>query len=188
MAATREGRGEVMRLLLDGVQVRNTLVRCSVDLCNTVGETALHLAASRGDAHLCSLLLSSRASPCARDALGLTPLHHSVSSSNTELISLLVEKGAQVEAHAANGQTPMQQCAAAIAALARAHQRRHMTEAEALEEGEHILVMEVLIEQGAVMAETDRHFKLGVPEELRPAVHINAERARRQAIISGLAE
>lgn len=72
------------------------------------GATALHCAASRGNAEMVKLLLQSGADICARDVLDGTPLHDAVRRRHPEAVAALIEAGADVNATCRSGNyTPL---------------------------------------------------------------------------------
>jgi ankyrin repeat protein len=62
------------------------------------GRTALHVAASRGDAELVALLVSRGADPDARDASGATPLQLAARRGSTPCIGLLARASKEIDA------------------------------------------------------------------------------------------
>ena len=66
---------------------------------HAAGGTALHRAASLGDAAKLKRLRQSGADLEARDDRGFTPLHEAIWSGNAECVGLLLERGASVSAH-----------------------------------------------------------------------------------------
>ena len=59
-----------------------------------MGDTPLHILASRGDAYGVRTLVAEGARLNVRGDMGLTPLHAAVSSGNTEVVTILLEAGA----------------------------------------------------------------------------------------------
>ena len=72
------------------------------------GETALHLAADRGDAVLAKALIAARANPNLKEnGHGMTPLHMAAARGHTELVRLLIASGADRQARSSVGATPL---------------------------------------------------------------------------------
>ena len=57
-------------------------------------QTPLHVAAARGDAGLCALLLRHGADAGARAADGRTPLHGAAAAGDVRALGVLLEHGA----------------------------------------------------------------------------------------------
>jgi len=74
---------------------------------NSVGDTALHVAARRGDIGTAKILLDIGANPNAVGEYGYTPFHGAISSKNFNLIKLFLEHGASKEQRNEDGLTPM---------------------------------------------------------------------------------
>ncbi len=82
-----------------------------VDAANAANETALMLAALKGNLASCKLLLDKGA---AVNRSGWTPLHYAASSAadtGAQAVALLLEKGAQIEALSPNRTTPLMMAA-----------------------------------------------------------------------------
>lgn len=89
-AAMRGDAATVRRLLRQGADV---------NAAQGDGMTALHWAATRGDAPLARLLLGARASTAATTRIGaLTPLHLAAQAGNAEVVRALLTAGADARA------------------------------------------------------------------------------------------
>lgn len=74
---------------------------------DTRGQTALHLAASRGQIDLLELLLRSKASVRALDEQKRTPLHWAAQHSCPDMARLLLQHSAAVDPLDQDGRTPL---------------------------------------------------------------------------------
>lgn len=90
---------EPVRLLLDW--------GCSVNQSDSRGQTALHLAASRGQTELLELLLRSKASVRTLDEQKRTALHWAAQHSSPNLALLLLQHSAAVDSLDQDGRTPL---------------------------------------------------------------------------------
>ena len=97
--AAREGRVEVMKLLLERGAYPNAW--------DNGGMTPLHYAAERGDVEIVRLLLEKWAYPNARDQMGRTPLHEATKNGHVDVVRLLLEHGANPNAKDEDGRTPL---------------------------------------------------------------------------------
>lgn len=89
-AAMRGDAATVRRLLQQGADV---------NAAQGDGMTALHWAATRGDAELARLLLKAKASTAAKTRIGaLTPLHLAAQSGSAEVVAALLKAGADARA------------------------------------------------------------------------------------------
>lgn len=96
------------------LSTRTTISSCQlVRYADGTGSTALHLAAQKGDAAMCKLLLMSGALHCSVDYEGMTPLHIASSIGNDDVILVLIKrrdgvgKWAEVDAFSTKGLTPL---------------------------------------------------------------------------------
>ena len=99
----REGSFKVAQLLLRHPQIR-------VDLPNEAGETALMMAALRGQADEVARLLDKGARIEALnegDQAGWTPLHYAASAPTDGAAVVLLARGAKVNARSPNRSTPL---------------------------------------------------------------------------------
>ena len=81
-----------------------------VDLKNSQGRTALHLAAGKNHIETVEVLLNHRASVKAKDAQKNTPLHSVFVNDvkdNSKIVDLLLSKGTNVNAKNKKGDTPL---------------------------------------------------------------------------------
>lgn len=79
-----------------------------VNLLNSAGESALMLAAIKGQAEWCEKLLQRGA---RINQPGWAPLHYAASGPNPHIVELLLARGAEVEAASPNGSTPLMMAA-----------------------------------------------------------------------------
>lgn len=82
--------------------------RTEVDAANAHGETALMMAAMRGQLDWLRRLLE-RGAAINRD--GWTPLHYAASGPSVAAVRLLLERGAAIDARSPNGTTPLMMAA-----------------------------------------------------------------------------
>ena len=102
--AMREDSPKVLQALLAHPAIQ-------VDAANAAGETALMMAAIKGNLAGCKLLLDKGA---AVNRSGWTPLHYAASSTadtGAQVVALLLEKAAQIEAPSPNRTTPLMMAA-----------------------------------------------------------------------------
>lgn len=107
---TRDPKGGVALIL--AIQGENTAVveallarpETRVDLLNAAGESALMMAALRGNLDLCQRLIARGA---AVNQPGWTPLHYAATGPEPKTVQLLLERGAVVDAEAPNRDTPL---------------------------------------------------------------------------------
>ena len=78
-----------------------------VDAPGPAGETALHRAASKGNAHHVAVLLAAGATVDAHNERGDTPLHAAASARNEAVVTALVGAGAAIDAQNDSGETPL---------------------------------------------------------------------------------
>ncbi|MCJ1394210.1 hypothetical protein MMC18_007088 [Xylographa bjoerkii] len=89
----------ISRLLLDAGAV--------MEAKNSLGWTALHVAARCGNLEVFRLLLAVEANVNTKDLFGLTPLYAAVNSGNLEVVQLLLNAGSNIEALSKSGDTPL---------------------------------------------------------------------------------
>jgi uncharacterized protein len=82
--------------------------KIQVDATNKAGETALMMAALRGNEEWVLRLIQSGAQI---NRAGWTPLHYAASGAETKLVALLLDKGADIEAPSPNGTTALMMAA-----------------------------------------------------------------------------
>lgn len=101
MVALQSGSGRVVAALLahPGLQI---------DSANAAGETALMIAALRGERAAAEQLLE-RGAQVNRE--GWSPLHYAASGPSTALVALLLDRGAAIDARSPNGTTPLMMAA-----------------------------------------------------------------------------
>ncbi len=99
--ALRDGAPRVVLALLASP-------RLVVDAPNRAGETALMIAALRGEVDFVRRLLE-RGAQVNRD--GWTPLHYAASGPGVEIVALLLDRGAAIEALSPNRTTPLMMAA-----------------------------------------------------------------------------
>jgi len=99
--ALRDGSPKVTQLLLAAPDLR-------VDQANQVGETALMMAALKGDLAV-SRELIKRGAKVRRS--GWTPLHYAASSPQVSVVELMLQHGADIDAQAPNGNTALMMAA-----------------------------------------------------------------------------
>ena len=80
---------------------------CSVNQSDMRGQTALHLAASRGHVELLKLLLKNKASVKSLDEQKRTALHWAAQRDNVERAQLLIEHGSAIDPLDQDGRTPL---------------------------------------------------------------------------------
>ena len=96
--AIRVDSKSVLKVLLDAKGI-------NIDQASDFGETALMLAAFKGDMKLVNTLLERGAS--INRVGGWTPLHYAATNGHTEIMKLFIEKGARVNVLTASGVTPL---------------------------------------------------------------------------------
>lgn len=103
LTAIRWGRSELVSLLIQH--------KASVTVCNTDGQTALHLAMLEGNAHIVRELINAGANINARDARGETPIYSGVDAEHNALpamVELLTAKPDLTIASTVFGMTPLE--------------------------------------------------------------------------------
>jgi ankyrin repeat protein len=80
----------------------------NVNLLNPAGESALMLAAIKGQLEWCERLLQRGAKV---NQPGWTPLHYAASGPNPRIVELLLGRGAVLDARSPNGSTPLMMAA-----------------------------------------------------------------------------
>lgn len=99
--AARERSLKAARALL-------ALPATDVNALNASGESALMIAALKGDVEGATLLLARGAQV---NKPGWTPLHYAATGPEPALVRLLIERGADVDARSPNGTTPLMMAA-----------------------------------------------------------------------------
>jgi ankyrin repeat protein len=110
----RDPQGQVALIL--ALQAENLAVaealmarpETKVDPVNEVGESALMMAALRGQLEWCQRLLA-RGAPVNKS--GWTPLHYAATGPEPRVVALLLERGAVVDAESPNRTTPLMMAA-----------------------------------------------------------------------------
>jgi len=103
----REGSFKVAEVLLGNPQTR-------IDLPNAAGETALMMAALRGQAVWIERLMDrgARADGVVDGAApGWTPLHYACAGPEVKAVQVLLARGARIDARSPNGTTPLMMAA-----------------------------------------------------------------------------
>jgi uncharacterized protein len=111
---TRDPRGQVALIL--ALQAENMAVaeallarpETQVGLVNSVGESALMMAALKGQMDWCLRLLA-RGAPVNQQ--GWTPLHYAATGPDPKIVQLLLERGATVDSESPNRTTPLMMAA-----------------------------------------------------------------------------
>ena len=90
--------------------VRLLLAQPGIDIeaVNKAGESALMMAALKGDQATAALLLDRGARV---DRPGWTPLHYAATGPEPALVRLFIERGARIDAVSPNGRTPLMMAA-----------------------------------------------------------------------------
>ncbi|KAL9616887.1 MAG: hypothetical protein Q9160_008276 [Pyrenula sp. 1 TL-2023] len=98
--------GAVERQDLQGVRSILRKDPSTIFAFNSRGQSALHLAARKGDSDLVAYLLRNGAKVNPDDDDSKTPLHEAALSGNADVVRLLLNRGADTQARDANGKTP----------------------------------------------------------------------------------
>jgi ankyrin repeat protein len=94
------GHPEAAELLIEAGADVNAAAR------NPMKVTALHAAATRGDARVVARLLAKGADPNALQQMSYTPLHSAAARGDIATVDILIAHGAKPEAKAEDGKTP----------------------------------------------------------------------------------
>lgn len=100
----REGSFKTAKLLANHPQIR-------IDLPNAAGETALMMAALRGQTEWLQTLLDRGAQLDAGQPKSWSALHYASAGPQAEAVVLLLARGARVDARSPNGTTPLMMAA-----------------------------------------------------------------------------
>jgi hypothetical protein len=111
---TRDPQGQVALIL--ALQAENMAVaeallarpETQVELVNGVGESALMMAALKGQRDWCQRLLA-RGAPVNKP--GWSPLHYAATGPDPKIVELLLDRGAVVDADSPNRSTPLMMAA-----------------------------------------------------------------------------
>jgi ankyrin repeat protein len=79
-----------------------------VDQANVHGETALMMAALKGQLELCRKLIAKGAKV---NRIGWTPLHYAASGGDLPVVELLLQRGAELDSRSPNRSTPLMMAA-----------------------------------------------------------------------------
>jgi hypothetical protein len=113
-ANSRDAKGQTgLFLALRGgaVDVADLLIRApnlDVNALNEAGESALMMAALKGQAALTQRLIDRGA---AIDKAGWAPLHYAATGPDPSVVKLLLDRGAPIDARSPNGSTPLMMAA-----------------------------------------------------------------------------
>ena len=105
--STRGQTGLYLALREESFKVAEVLVASpalKVDIANAADETALMMAALRGQLDWSKKLIAKGA---AVKRPGWTPLHYAATGPNPEVVALMLDQGAEINARAPNGNTPL---------------------------------------------------------------------------------
>lgn len=80
---------------------------CDVNYRNSLGSTALHIAASNGYTGSMILLIENGAAVDSLDNLKKMPLHEAAEQNKVEAIEILLKNGAAIDAKSNGGYTPL---------------------------------------------------------------------------------
>jgi ankyrin repeat protein len=111
---TRDAKGQpglivaLQNQSLKAVQVLVASPDIDVNLLNQAGESALMIAALKGDFTSAQLLLDHGAKV---NMSGWSPLHYAATGPNAKVTQLLIEHGAELNAASPNGTTPLMMAA-----------------------------------------------------------------------------
>ncbi len=100
----REGSFKAAKLLLAHPQI-------NIDLASPVGETALMMAALKGQLDWVQQLLARGAKLEGAEPLAWTALHYAASGPDSRVVQALLARGALVNARSPNGSTPLMMAA-----------------------------------------------------------------------------
>jgi ankyrin repeat protein/thiol-disulfide isomerase/thioredoxin len=165
MYAAVWGNMPLVRILLDA--------KAQANLKDTVGCTALHLAARDGNIETMELLLAAGADPSAQDSRFLgTPLHHAAVGGQPDAVRFLLKHGCTVGLRNEDDSTPLQFATIAhsnevdvIKALLEAGADINEPGADdgetalmwAAQHSEHVAALQFLIQSHADLNKTDDH-------------------------------
>ncbi|XP_028401651.1 ankyrin repeat domain-containing protein 39-like [Dendronephthya gigantea] len=94
-------------------QVQKYLDRkCSADILDSAGYTALHYAARNGHLNVCKILLDYGANPNSLTRAGkASPLHRAAYSGHSNIVKTLIEHGGKLDLADVDGQTALHKAA-----------------------------------------------------------------------------
>ena len=84
--AARRGNEEIVKVLLEHPKVK-------VDVRDSSGKTALHMACSEGQNRVCQLLLDNGADIKAVTTDNATPLHNAILNGHSEVATMIINRG-----------------------------------------------------------------------------------------------
>ena len=135
----------------------NLLLRrgADINLCNSMGESLLHIAAHEGFPDIAELLLDNGMDPNIKASNGFTPLHWAIFRGNLIIVELLLERGASIDAQSGAGETVLHTC---------------------VQHNPHNDILTYLIECGVLLNQSDF--------QGRTSLHLAAQRGLSEAVIS----
>ena len=84
--AARRGNDEIVKVLLENPRVK-------VDVRDSYGKTALHMACSEGQSSVYQLLLNKGADIKAVTADSTTPLHNAILNGHSQVAAMILNRG-----------------------------------------------------------------------------------------------
>jgi ankyrin repeat protein len=104
---------EEERITLETVKLAVQL-GSDVNVATDTGETALHMAASRGEVSVVQFLIANGSDVNAKNRDGETPLHNAAYRGRDLVIPLLIRGGADLAAKNTKGETPLAKTALGV--------------------------------------------------------------------------
>jgi len=84
--AARRGNDQIVKVLLEHPKVK-------VDVRDSSGKTALHMACSEGQSSVCQLLLNKGADIKVVSAANTTPLHNAILNGHSQVAKMILNRG-----------------------------------------------------------------------------------------------